>query len=657
MSPAIRKLEDVTPEFLSQALGATVASYSSERIGTGLVGKCYRISLDYAPCATGGPASVVIKLAASDPASRKTGWQGKLYEHEARFYSEIAPGLNSPSIPKCYHALVNENDDTFHLLLEDIHPASIGNELTGATLEQARSALTELAKLQKSCTRSTAPAWLQETVPLPQAFMQQIWAMFVNTYQDAVKAEHRRVCERFLAVYDNYCTQQFKNPNTLSSFIHGDNMLFNYSPERPFIVVDWQTVCWGPFLRDVAYFLGCALLPEIRRAHGQDLLRQYYDALGPDQPFTFEECQEGVRRQSFLGLSMAFMCPVILGRTERGDDMFILMLDRLVQQILDLDALATLPEPRISEPLQPDPKDETSHPPGKDPLHNESWYFDVADTKQGIGLWIRLGLTPNQPGSWYTAVICGPGRPTVAVVDFQVSVQDDLTINTDRIHATHTVESPLARYRVILTGHGESFDDPADLLRGETSGKPVSVEVDLTWHTSGIPYQWRLATRYEIPCTVTGTIKIGDEVTTISHAVGQRDHSWGPRDWWDADWAWTAFHLDDGTHLHGVDFRPKGSPRLGIGYIQGKDVPITVLTDAVITEEVDEEHLVREAEATYSFPGGEDVVLYVKPLGLGPLRLVAVNGRISYLLRCFAEVCTKDGRRGVGWIEWNHVQS
>lgn len=244
MSPAIRKLEDVTPEFLSQALRATVTSYSSERIGTGLVGECHRISLDYAPCATEGPASVVIKLAASDPASRKTGWQGKLYEHEARFYSEVAPGLNAPSIPKCYHASVNKDDGTFDLLLEDIHPASVGNELTGATLEQARSALIELAKLQKSCTRSTAPEWLKETVPLSQAFMQQIWAMFVNTYQDAVKAEHRHVCERFLAVYDDYRTRQSRDPTTLSAFIHGDfrldNMLFNYSPERPFIVVDWQ---------------------------------------------------------------------------------------------------------------------------------------------------------------------------------------------------------------------------------------------------------------------------------------------------------------------------------------------------------------------------------------------------------------------------------
>ena len=37
-------------------------------------------------------------------------------------------------------------------------------------------------------------------------------------------------------------------------------------------MVDWQTVTWGPAFTDVAYFLGCALKTEDRRAHYDELL-------------------------------------------------------------------------------------------------------------------------------------------------------------------------------------------------------------------------------------------------------------------------------------------------------------------------------------------------------------------------------------------------
>ncbi len=59
----------------------------------------------------------------------------------------------------------------------------------------------------------------------------------------------------------------------------------------------------------------------------------------------------------------------------------------------------------------------------------------------------------------------------------------------------------------------------------------------------------------------------------IDAVPGQRDHSWGVRDWWSMDWVWSALHLDDGTHLHGVDIRIPGVPPVGIGYLQPPGEP------------------------------------------------------------------------------------
>ena len=70
--------------------GARSSDFAFERIGTGQMSECYRVALTYAD-GDGGPNSVVLKVAASDPVSRQTGLALGLYEREVRFYTDIAP--------------------------------------------------------------------------------------------------------------------------------------------------------------------------------------------------------------------------------------------------------------------------------------------------------------------------------------------------------------------------------------------------------------------------------------------------------------------------------------------------------------------------------------------------------------------------------------
>ncbi len=82
--------EDLTAAGLTAAIGAgTVADFSVERIGTGQMSECYRARLTYADA--GGPDSVVLKVAATDPISRQTGSSLGLYEGEVGFYTDIGP--------------------------------------------------------------------------------------------------------------------------------------------------------------------------------------------------------------------------------------------------------------------------------------------------------------------------------------------------------------------------------------------------------------------------------------------------------------------------------------------------------------------------------------------------------------------------------------
>jgi hypothetical protein len=228
-------------------------------------------------------------------------------------------------------------------------------------------------------------------------------------------------------------------------------------------------------------------------------------------------------------------------------------------------------------------------------------------------------------------------------------LSDPWAVRTDNIDFSHSASDPLRTYRVALTGEGQSYQDPAALLRDEP-GTPVDVKFDLEWTTNGTPYQYRVATRYEIPCTITGSAVIDGHRYTLDAVPGQRDHSWGVRDWWSMDWLWSAIHLDDGTHLHGVDLKIPGVPPMSVGYLQDRAGTVTELQNISPIQTFADDGL--PIGATLAFdPGGITATVDVR--GHGPLRLASKDGRVSQFPRVWATVSTADGRTGVGWLEWN----
>ena len=655
----VERPADLSAAWLTSVVGAgTVADFAVERIGTGQMSECYRVQLTYADGATGSdnPESVVLKVAATDPMSRQTGMTLGLYEREVSFYRDIAPRLRGPVAP-CYHAAFDPASGTFDVLLGDANPAVIGDEIRGATTGQARRAVTELARLQGPLLGDTTladAAWLNRAAPINQALITALYAGFVDRYGDQISPQHRLVCERLVGGFDEYLAEEAA-AGRVHGLVHGDyrldNMLFGAAgAERPLTVVDWQTVTWGPAMTDLAYFLGCALQVADRREHYGALLDAYHEALGPDAPISLADVREGVRRQSFFGVMMAVVSSMLVERTERGDAMFMTMLQRHCEHVLDTDALAVLPAPATFEALCPSPEDESAHSATGEPLWNESWYVDFADAANGFGGWVRLGLIPNQQTAWLHALLCGPDLPTVAVVDFEVPLPvDPWALQTGAIDFTHSADDPLRIYRISLRGRGQSFPDPAALLRAE-QGAPTEVAIDLEWTSDGTPYQYRIATRYEIPCTVSGTVTIDGRRYTVDSVPGQRDHSWGVRDWWSMDWLWSALHLDDGTHVHAVDIRIPGVPPVGIGYVQDCGGNVTELQNVAREQTFDADGLPLGATLAVD-PGGITATVDVR--GHAPLRLVAQDGRVSQFPRVWATVRTADGRTGVGWLEWN----
>lgn len=654
----VRDPSELTTEWLTEVLGAgPVTAFGVERIGTGQMSECYRVALTYAEPAD-GPASVILKVAAADPNSRQTGMAMGLYEREVRFYCDIAPQIPDAPVAHCYDAGFDGAAGSFHLLLGDATPAAVGDEIRGATVPQATLALNQLGRVHAPLLgRLDGADWLHRPSPLNQGLMSALYAGFLDRYADQIAPEHRAVCDRLIEVFDGYLAAD-DEADQLRGLLHGDyrldNMLFG-TPDRvgakPLTVVDWQTVTWGPVLADAAYFLGCALPGELRRDNYDALLQAYLDGLGPRAGVDLDAVRQGVRRQSFFGVVMAIASSVMVERTERGDLMFMTMLARHCQHVLDTGAMTLLDAARTAEPLRPSDSDEQIHPAEDDTFWNESWYFDFADPGQQVGGWIRLGLVPNQQHCWINALLCGPSMPTIALLDWQAPVPADpqQAVGTDMTLSLDVVE-PLRTFRVTAQGTGEAFDDPSALLRGER-GRPVPLTFDLTWHSAGAPYQYRVSPRYEIPAAVTGRVTADGHSYEFKAVAGQRDHSWAPRDWWSMEWMWSALHLDDGTHLHGTEIRIPGMGSIGIGYTQSAGSPLREESAVTAHETFDANGLPATAEVRIG-----DITATIEILGHAPVQLMSTDGRESHFPRGWGTLRTTDGRTGVGWVEWNRNQ-
>ena len=338
----------ISGEYLSKVLApisgvAKLKISSISPIGTGQMAESYRVK--FLQESGEKIESVVVKVPSQNVNSRSASRTTRCYELETSFYSSLRNSLKVDT-PKCFHVWYDALADDFVLVLEDIKDANQGDQITGATVEQADAAINQLVNLH-------APMWGSEKLNqiewLPKhslnvatgtsQLLRSVFAGFAERFAEKVNSEIISLGERLVSKIDRY----YAAFPTLLTVAHRDFRLDNllFTPQSNKIgvkVVDWQTVGAMPGASDLGYFIGASFTVEGRRDYEQTLVQSYCERLAAQKiDVSNNEIWAQYRLLGTSGYIMAIVASMLVKQTDRGDAMFAVMANRHGQQMLDLE--------------------------------------------------------------------------------------------------------------------------------------------------------------------------------------------------------------------------------------------------------------------------------------------------------------------------------
>jgi hypothetical protein len=282
--PLPLSIEDVTPDWLSAAIGATVTRTTVEEVMPGSATKV-RLRVEYASV-TGLPSTMILKTGFNE---MMRALAGGLYRNESAFFATVAPILDIP-LPMCFYAGTDDASGQSALLLEDLVASgcSFGDidrpltpELAGRTIDLLASLHARLwGEPPRSIGAPEGQRMIVDFLVGPDN-----WKRCLDLGRfDALPAD---VADRELV--SAAIVRALEHRDGPMCVLHGDVHLGNmyFAPDGDPRFLDWQVAGPGHWAADIAYFIVCALDTDTRRECEAELLQRYLGGLtarGVDAP-------------------------------------------------------------------------------------------------------------------------------------------------------------------------------------------------------------------------------------------------------------------------------------------------------------------------------------------------------------------------------------
>ena len=342
--------ENLNTNFISEKLGFlpnTLKDFSFQAVGSGQVGDSYRLSLDWNN--NEGPETIIAKCSAKDLTSRQTAKNMNLYEIEAYWYNQY--GNKIPiRCPEAYFVGLDKKDiGNFIMFMEDLSPARQISQMAGCNVNDIRLALDEVALLHKAhwddnnLSKIKCLNYGKDRKKFIKQFLIEIYPDWCSRYKDRIDKSILEMGKSLIDRYDSYIEIKTE-PIVLS---HGDfrldNLLF-YDNNGRVAVLDWQTLSAGVPMADIAYCISTSFSDSNdRKIHEESLVSRYLKKLNLDDGvYPYELAWRDYRRCSFIGFLMGVISSMLVERTERGDEMFAVMVERSGKQAIQLESLSLI---------------------------------------------------------------------------------------------------------------------------------------------------------------------------------------------------------------------------------------------------------------------------------------------------------------------------
>lgn len=271
--------DDLTPAWLSEALGTSVASVELLHHAS-TTNQRARIGLTYEEPGA-GPDSLFVKLAPLDEGHRKMIGAIGMGTREVQFFADVANDLDL-LVPRSHYA--RSSDDEFVILLEDLatRGCRFSNGEWGIDADHGARALEELARFharfESSAARDAAAPWLRDPDRGPGSEATAgLMRLVLDQQGDHLSPDYRAIGELYVEHHAWFHDFWNGGPQT---YVHGDLHIANLFLDGDRVgFIDWGLSCASTHLRDVSYFLTMSVDIEQRRANERALLQTYLDAL------------------------------------------------------------------------------------------------------------------------------------------------------------------------------------------------------------------------------------------------------------------------------------------------------------------------------------------------------------------------------------------
>ena len=339
--------ERVTESWLAEQLGREVSGLTVKAFGegSGIIGQVTRATFD----SGGKPDSVIIKFPSAAAENRGVAIHYNMYGREADFYRHYAAHI-PVRVPQCWTVEFEPESHDFVLVLEDLQGYRLGDQVAGASLTDARLAVSSIARMHAATWNVDLPALVSHNNPAQvdgmKAGFELGWPVVLDKLAHLVPDTAAKMGPKLPANVASLLARMTRGPQSLvHADVRLDNLFFADGADPHMALIDWQSVCSSCGEQDLAYFLTQSLAPDLLRQEGDALIEHYYSELlrGGVENYPLSECRE---RYKISALYLMCYAVVISGTldlgNERGAALGSALLGRSLSALDELDAFDLL---------------------------------------------------------------------------------------------------------------------------------------------------------------------------------------------------------------------------------------------------------------------------------------------------------------------------